>query len=297
MNLDRVIFSLLSRCWTVGKAFGIAVRIHWSFWILPLVIGSLAWPHGWRAMAFTEAAVLIVYFCVLLHEYGHALTARAFGFRTEDIIMTPLGGIARLTRMPESPGVEILVAIAGPAVNVVIGSMLFLPVIFLAKPSTLLEQHKLASSWSDLFLMVTGGNIVLVLFNMLPIFPSDGGRVFRALLATFLSRVQATQAAVIVGAIGAFGLAIIGILMGSLQVPFIAVLLAFVAQMELWMVKRQEEMRGRFWIESHRFDAQQAAALEPPEPGFSGYRWEPRAQLWIEWRDGRAVRICGVHGW
>jgi Zn-dependent protease len=295
--LDRVIISLLTHCWTVGKAFGIAVRIHWSFWILPLVIAFGAWPHGWRALAFMEAAVLTVYFCVLLHEYGHALTARLFGYRTEDIIMTPLGGIARLTRMPENPGIEILIAIGGPAVNVVIAGLMFLPVLLFTKPSAMLEQQKVAAGWSDYFLLVFGGNVMLVLFNMLPIFPTDGGRVLRALLVTFLSRVQATQVAVLVGSVGAFGLAVIGIFSGIPQMPFIAVLLAFVAQMELWMVKRQEEMRGRFWIESHRLDVQQADMLEPPEPGFSGYRWEPRAKLWVEWRDGRAIRICGVHGW
>lgn len=296
--MDRIIVSLLTRCWTVGKAFGIAIRIHWTFWILPLVVAVLAWPYGWRPLAFMEAVVLTVYFCVLLHEYGHALTARLFGYRTEDIIMTPLGGIARLTGMPENPGVEILIALAGPAVNVVIVGLMFFPVVLLANPfSAILLQHKLASTWSDYFWLVLLGNFVLIGFNMLPLFPSDGGRVFRAILATILTRVRATQIAVIVGSVGAFVFAIVGTLLGSLQAPFIAMLLAFVGQMELWMVKRQEEMRGRIWIESHRLDPDRAAVLEPPEPGFSGYRWEPRAQLWIEWRDGRAVRICGVHGW
>jgi Zn-dependent protease len=290
--------SLLTRCWTVGRAFGIAVRIHWSFWILPLVFLTMALPYGLRAVTFNVAGILIVYFCVLLHEFGHALTARAFGYGTHDIIMTPLGGIARLKGMPENPGVEILIAIAGPAVNVVICLLLFVPVVLvLPLISQLMQTRVIATSWPDLLFMIMAGNAGLVLFNMLPIFPADGGRVLRSVLAVFFDRVQATKAAVAIGLVGSFVLAIIGVFKGVVQLPFIAVLFAFVAQMELWMVKRQAEMRGRIWIESHLLDEQRATLLDPPEPGFSGFHWEPRIKMWVEWRDGRAVRICRVNGW
>ena len=257
----------------------------------------MAWPLGWKVVALTEAAILIVYSCVIMHEYGHVLTARAFGIQTEDIIMTPLGGIARLRRMAEDPVKEILIAIAGPAVNVVIAAFMFVPVVLLIPHAPLTPPEKgLPHDWIQLVFAIFGGNVIIVLFNMLPAFPSDGGRVFRALLAFFLTRVQATQTAVIVGTFVAAMMAIAGILTGNFQVPFIACLLALFGQMELWSVKYEAAAREGLWVDSRR-PAPEQAVLMSPEPGFSGYTMDPRTNMWVEWRSGVPVRLCRVRGW
>lgn len=181
----------------VGRFYGIDVHIHWTFWLLVLLYlvmvaktGQII--EGLSALAF----VLAAFFCVLLHEYGHALTARRFGIRTHDITLTPIGGLARLERIPENPMQELVIAIAGPLVNVVIAAILS-ALVFLG----------VASDWTAPSVAIGGSfivqlvviNLVLCLFNMLPAFPMDGGRVLRSLLAMKFGRVRATEIAARLG--------------------------------------------------------------------------------------------------
>lgn len=205
------------------------MRIHLTFFLMPAWFGWMGYQQGgWYGAAFGVAFILLLFLCVLLHEYGHSLTARGFGIRTVSITMLPIGGLARLERMPRKPAQELVVALAGPFVNVVIaGGIVFY--FFIAGGFSLEGMSQVfQSEWSQLesvveeaaasdtkvfhvpttvhqlllILLVT--NIVLVLFNMIPAFPMDGGRVFRALLAIVLPYVTATAIAAGTGQFLAF---------------------------------------------------------------------------------------------
>lgn len=298
MDLLRIIELLLFHCIKVGRFFGVAVRIHWSFWILPLAIGIASLRQGPMNAAIMVGIVLLFYVCVVLHEYGHILMARYFGVRTRDIIVTPLGGIARMERMPDRPGEEILIAIAGPSVNVVIATVLGVLLLLIGRgPSAALVAQSIVGSWTDVMLLLMFGNIGMAMFNLLPAFPSDGGRIVRAFLAMFIDRLPATQVAVGLGTVVAACLALFGLFNGAFQLPLIAILFAFIGQMELRMVRRQEEMKGRVWTESREVAPNHAAMLTAPELDFSGYSWDARLAAWVEWRHGIAVRVCRTRGW
>ena len=150
---------------------------------------------------------MLLFLCVLAHEFGHILTARAFGVLTPDVILLPIGGVARLERIPEKPLEEFLIAIAGPLVNVVIGLGLVLVT------SATLDGGSLATVESAKVSMVdrlASVNLFLALFNLIPAFPMDGGRILRALLSARLGFVRATEIAAMIGQWVAFALGFIG---------------------------------------------------------------------------------------
>ena len=179
----------------VARIGGIEVRIHVTFF---LVLAGLASFYGAQGGIFAGLTVLtlflLIFLCVLLHEFGHAFAAKAYGIRTVDITLLPIGGIARMERMPEKPVQELVVAIAGPLVNVVIASALG---IALAVKGNL-DFHELWHPTNALSLLLYV-NAMMVLFNLIPAFPLDGGRVLRALLAMKFSYARATQIASTVG--------------------------------------------------------------------------------------------------
>jgi Zn-dependent protease/CBS domain-containing protein len=185
--------------WKFATIAGIPIRIHATFpLLLVLVVGqSLAEGGGPARAAVMAVLVLTVFACIVLHELGHALTARRFGIRTRDITLLPIGGVARLERIPERPLHEILVALAGPAVNVAIAALLLAVMALFqhVSPARLLALEFRDGFLADLFVI----NLWLVVFNMIPAFPMDGGRVLRALLATRLDYVRATQIAAGIG--------------------------------------------------------------------------------------------------
>ncbi len=290
-------------CIKVGRAFGIDVRIHWSFWVLPIAVAIAVSPLGIQNVVIFVTLIIAFYACVVFHEYGHALTARLFRVKTRDIILTPLGGIARLETMPDKPVQEIVIALAGPATSLMIffGLLCIFAIGFPAEQTIatfkpLSAEHGVTRASEFIFYLMLG-NLGLALFNMLPAFPSDGGRVLRAVLELFVSRLRATEVAVYLGALVALCLAVYGVLYGAIQLPFIAVLFAFVGQMELWMVRRQSEMQGRVWAESQDITLDEVISLNPPEPNFTGYTRESDGATWVEWRRGCAVRRCRTHGW
>jgi Zn-dependent protease len=161
---------------------GIQLRIHITFLLL---IGWLAFGYyaegGSAAAAGRVFFILLLFLCVILHEFGHAFAAKSFGINTPDITLLPIGGVARLERMPEKPGQELVIALAGPLVNVVIA--LCLSVAIGWRGAAGVEDFESPNLLTQLLAI----NILLVLFNLLPAFPMDGGRVLRALLATRFS--------------------------------------------------------------------------------------------------------------
>ncbi len=186
--------------WSIylGRPLGIRVYLHFTF----VLLMALLWWASWRAHGSITLPLftLTCFFCVLLHEYGHALMARHYGIGTHDITLLPIGGVARLERMPTKPSEELLVALAGPAVNVAIALLLVPVCLLLGQPvvpdlSAFFGGH----SQPGLASMLLSWNIVMILFNMMPAFPMDGGRVLRALLAMRLPYDRATAAAAAVG--------------------------------------------------------------------------------------------------
>jgi Zn-dependent protease len=163
---------------TAGSVAGTAVRIHVTFllllvWIFGVNYFSGGLPAAWGALVF----VVLLFLCVLLHEFGHIFTARAFGVSTPDVILLPIGGVSRLERIPEKPSEEFLVAIAGPAVNVVIAVLLFLFAGAKLGMDSLVSIENASAGFIDRLAEV---NLFLALFNLIPAFPMDGGRVLRA---------------------------------------------------------------------------------------------------------------------
>lgn len=191
----------------IGRFAGIDVFVHWTFilllgWIFFSEIGA---GGDVRVALGVVGFVLALFGCVVLHEFGHALTARRYGIHTRDITLLPIGGLARLERMPQDPWHELWIALAGPAVNVAIAVILF--AALLARGALPSEPSVLAGGFAA---RLMGVNVILAVFNLLPAFPMDGGRVLRALLATRLGRRRATQIASNVGQVlaillGAFG--------------------------------------------------------------------------------------------
>lgn len=224
----------------VGKISGIAVHVHFTFLLLLVFLGIGYW-RSTQALgpALVGVGFIIALFgCVLLHELGHALMARRYGIKTHDITLLPIGGLARLERMPESPVQEFWVAVAGPAVNVVIAAILFgwlwITHGFTATPEMTLVGGSLAQR-----LMTV--NLFLAAFNLLPAFPMDGGRVLRALLSTRLGRRRATAIAANVGQ----GMAILLGVVGFFHNPFLVFIAIFVflgAQAEAGLVEMQSAL-------------------------------------------------------
>lgn len=180
----------------IATVAGIEVRIHVTFLLILGVFALLfANDGGLEAAVFGTLFFLALFFCVVLHEFGHAFAARAYGIRTPDITLYPIGGVARLERMPASPWHELVIALAGPAVNVVIAAILWVGVVRGYSLGDIFDPRMDADFWSGLLRI----NVFLVLFNMIPAFPMDGGRVVRALLATRLPYATATMIAARIG--------------------------------------------------------------------------------------------------
>lgn len=219
---------------TLFKVFGIEVRVHWSF-VLILAYGAFAYSSGARdpltGALYGVLVILLLFVCVTLHEFGHALVAKYFKVNVPHITLLPIGGVASLERMPDKPLQEFMIAIAGPLVNFIIAGLLF-PLILLSRGlqngsfgfntvGELLAQMQ-SPGLSNLLIYLVITNLGLGIFNLLPAFPMDGGRVLRALLAMGMSYVDATRIAVFVGRVMAGLFALWGILNGNIFLLLIA---------------------------------------------------------------------------
>src|SRR5438874_2916816 len=220
--------------WKIGRLAGINVHVHATFLLLILFILLAYWTEGHSlSLALSGVLfVLVIFGCIVLHELGHALTARRYGIQTRDIVLLPIGGVARLERMPEDPRQELRVALAGPAVNVVIATVIFVLLVAGGSPPTLKQLGNLRWVGGHFLTEVAVMNVWLVLFNLLPAFPMDGGRVLRALLATRLSYARATQIAATVGQGCAFIFGFLGLTSGNYVLVFIALFIYIGASQE-----------------------------------------------------------------
>jgi Zn-dependent protease len=195
----------------VAEFSGIAVYVHATFFVLLafVAVAFLVQGAGLSAALSAVAFIVALFACVVAHEFGHALTARRFGIQTKEITLLPIGGIARLERMPREPMQELWIALAGPAVNVGIAALLL---VWLIAADWWRPVHEIGIMGADAFLeRLLMVNLFLVFFNMLPAFPMDGGRVLRALMATRMDYSRATILAASIGQAMAIGFAFLGL--------------------------------------------------------------------------------------
>jgi Zn-dependent protease/CBS domain-containing protein len=225
----------------IGTIAGTAVRVHITFILfLGWIFFATYVAEGPDAAMANLVFLVLLFACVLAHEFGHIFTARAFGIATPDVTLLPIGGVARLERIPEEPRQELLIAIAGPLVNVAIAFGLVLVAGAHLKAGDLTVMDTANVSLVDRLAAV---NLFLALFNLIPAFPMDGGRVLRALLATRLGFVRATEIAAFVGQGFAFALGFIGLFYNPLLI-FIAIFVYLAAASEAHMVAMRAMSRG-----------------------------------------------------
>lgn len=228
--------------WRLGTIRGIGLYMHATFLILIgfVVLSHYSAGHSLAKTLEGVGFILAIFACVVLHEFGHALMAARYGIKTKDITLLPIGGLARLERMPEEPIEELWVALAGPAVNVLIAAGLFAWIQFADTLASLEQLSVTSGPFLERLLMV---NIILVVFNMLPAFPMDGGRVLRAVLATKYEYAQATQIAANIGQVMALLFAFIGFFINPFLI-FIALFVWIGATQEASMATMKSALGG-----------------------------------------------------
>lgn len=242
----------------IGTVKGIGVYIHWSFWLLMLVyLVPIALQFGFNVAAAAALFIAGVFASVVAHEFGHAWAASWYGIGTEDITLLPIGGVARLKRLPENPWHEIVIAVAGPAVNLVIMAVL---VLLMLTGITLGSEAPGLGLEMDLILQLFFANLILFGFNLLPAFPMDGGRVLRGLLAMRVSHFRATQIAARVGRWMALLFAIVAIVNGPLTLLLVSGFIFIAGTAELLSARFREAAR----------QGAQAPVGGQPDFGFGG---------------------------
>ena len=249
---------------------GIKVLMHWSFPLLIVwvIISSLGAGMDARHIFQQILYVLVVFCCVVMHEFGHALTALHFGIRTRNILLLPIGGVASLERIPEKPAQELLVTLAGPAVNLAITLLVGIPFFLFGNNAFITDPIKGPTGSLALIGFIVTVNLGLFLFNLIPAFPMDGGRILRSSLAFAMDRVKATRIAATVGKVFAIGFLLAAFKWQQPMIGLIGLFVYFGASAELNMVTVQRAlvgthvknvMRTRFWSMPHDATIQQAA--------------------------------------
>lgn len=223
----------------LGTYWNIPVKVHWSFTLLLLFVIYTAYSLGLKlsqSVGFI-AYIMLLFLCVILHEYGHALTARRFGVVTRDIIISPIGGVARLESIPDHPKHEFLIAAAGPLVNIVIGGILtILLALFSSRILPEVNYYRFDDP-IEFVRYIAAMNLALFIFNLIPAFPMDGGRILRSLLAAKLGKVKATKIASGIGRVLAIGFVIFGIFNQQLILAFIGLFIFMMAGQEYTQTK------------------------------------------------------------
>ncbi|NDE64161.1 MAG: hypothetical protein EB053_07415, partial [Chlamydiae bacterium] len=228
----------------LGSPFGISVYIHPAFWLLPIfyLFSNLKATSLFHSIL--EVGLLFaVFFCVILHEFGHALAARFFGIQTRDITIYPMGGVARLEKMSHDPFEELVIALSGPAVNFLI-FFLLLPICIQFSPTpfdfeNLIPPNSFLGSLNHYLKMLMFSNLGLLIFNLLPIFPMDGGRVLRALLNLAVGFSNATIISVTLGNLGAIFLVFLGLFSSNYILVLLAFFVFIAGRQELLLLKNK----------------------------------------------------------
>jgi Zn-dependent protease/CBS domain-containing protein len=235
---------------------GIPVRIHASFVLVLVaaVVSGLMNGGDWlRSSAFMLVLVLLLFACVALHELGHSLVAQRYGVQVRDITLWPIGGVARVSRMPSKPSQEFLITAAGPATNLVL-ALLFGALALtwigpdqllrMAASPRLLNRFIASQAVQPLILLLAINNLTLALFNLIPAFPMDGGRLLRSGLALFLPFRRATLFAALLGQALAVVMAVIGVLNGNFLLGLVGVFVFIAAWQERRQLLLTESLKG-----------------------------------------------------
>jgi len=260
---------MMKNSWKLITVRGVDVRMHFTF---PLILIFAAMQFGLISGSLTGAvfgvvAITVLFVLVTLHELGHSFAAQAYGIVVKQIVLSPIGGVAQLERMPENPRQELVIAAAGPAVNFLVAMVMVVIALVggLGLPSL---GHALPGvngfGFSALFAYIFVYNIILALFNLIPAFPLDGGRILRALLAMRLDYVRATRLAANIGRLAAVGFGLYGLFNGGLFMVLIALFIFTAAGQEAQYVTIRRALKG--YQVHHVFNA-------------SAYRLEPESTL------------------
>jgi Zn-dependent protease/CBS domain-containing protein len=223
------------------------VRVHWTFFLLLAFFAFIGYQTSGSLLGALTATLVIValFFCVLLHEFGHSLVAQRLGLEIHSITLLPIGGVSNLESLPEKPSDELKITVAGPLVNVVLAPIFFgVGLLLGASPRIPADLFTGIGSVGQFFFYLGYLNVVLALFNLIPAFPLDGGRVLRALLATRLGAVRATDVSSIVGQLFALAFFLVGLIGGNLLLALVAVFIYFGASGEAQLVRQRELTRG-----------------------------------------------------
>lgn len=246
--------------WKIGRVAGIDLFLHPTFFLV-LLFGAA------RGGLVDLLLVSAVFGCVVLHELGHALTARLYGIQTEDITLYPIGGVARLQRMPRNPGAELLITLAGPLVNLAIAGVLALT-LALSGTGTLWESGP--SLVEEFLSALMAINLFLAVFNLIPAFPMDGGRILRASLSGWLGRLRATEIAAGLGKVLAIGFGVWSLMQFDLLRAALAGFIFYAAQAELMQARAEEWQRD----------------APPPPKADQDFWFAPPGYEWVSRGDG-----------
>jgi len=276
----------------IGSISRIPVYVHWSFFLVILWSGHIGYrAGGWGSVLFSITLTTILFGCVFLHELGHALAARRYGVVTRSITLLPIGGVAALERIPERPREELVIALAGPMVNVVIAGVL---IGFIGWPHDMLTY---GAQWNFAHLteMVLLMNLIMIFFNLIPAFPMDGGRVLRACLAIFLSYPKATAIASVIGQIMALGMIVFG-LQSNPFLCLIGVMVFLGAKAESRLVHMRSNFTGIYVRDIMSPTGVLVTPHEPARVCLDG--WYDRGQTdYLVTMDGRVVGLVGESEW
>lgn len=234
----------MSWAFRIAQVRGIDIKVHITFFLI-LIFGGLQWADSTpgnpiEGILFGVVLMLLLFACVTLHELGHSIAAQGYGIPVKEIVLLPLGGVALISKNPEKPLHELVIAAAGPLVNVIIAAVLFGVVAGTgAVPTDIGQLGRLLEgpSLQTMLVWLLAANISLVIFNLIPAFPLDGGRIFRALLAMGIGYPRATRIAAIVGQVVAVGLGIWGLTSGNILLILVAVFIFMGAGQEASVVQ------------------------------------------------------------
>jgi len=249
--------------WSINlfKVFGIQLAVHASFLLLLAYYGYEGWIDGGMPGLLWSVGLIVLFFvCVILHELGHSLTARRYGVRTSRILLLPIGGMAELEQIPRKPSAELLITVAGPAVNFAIFGTL--AVVF-GLPQGLPFHPEFEDSYRGFGQLLLYSNLIMGTFNLVPVFPMDGGRILRALLAIRMPYLTATYWAVMVGRVLSVLLAVGAVYKGNYMLGVLFMFIFFAGAAEYRQTLRREQ-EDAYWAEMARRARMVAPVGEEP---------------------------------